>query len=37
MRTFPKLDYFKDAEGEGIKRLGRILHAFSLYDRGVGK
>ena len=36
MRTFPKSEYFGSPESPGIKRLKRILHAFALYDRGVG-
>ncbi|KAF1977437.1 hypothetical protein BU23DRAFT_550745 [Bimuria novae-zelandiae CBS 107.79] len=35
-RSFPGVDMFKDAEGEGQKMLGRVLKCFSLYDNKIG-
>ncbi|USP81635.1 uncharacterized protein yc1106_08909 [Curvularia clavata] len=35
-RSFPGVDMFKDADGEGQKMLGRVLKCFSLYDHKIG-
>jgi hypothetical protein len=35
-RSFPGVDMFKDADGEGQKMLGRVLKCFSLYDTKIG-
>ena len=35
-RSFPGVEMFKDAEGEGQKMLGRVLKCFSLYDEEIG-
>lgn len=35
-RSFPAVDMFRDAHGEGQRMLGRVLRAFSLYDQEVG-
>ncbi|KAK5734484.1 hypothetical protein LTR17_008844 [Elasticomyces elasticus] len=35
-RSFPGVDLFKDAEGEGQKSLGRVLKCFSLHDTSIG-
>ncbi|KAJ1947201.1 GTPase-activating protein [Kickxella alabastrina] len=35
-RTFPKLDYFRDASGAGQEGLYSVLRAYALYDPEVG-
>ena len=35
-RSFPGVELFRDAEGEGQKMLGRVLKCFSLYDQDIG-
>ena len=35
-RSFPGVELFRDAEGEGQKMLGRVLKCFSLYDKDIG-
>ncbi|KAL3901455.1 MAG: hypothetical protein SGCHY_000605 [Lobulomycetales sp.] len=35
-RTFPKVDMFKDPEGDGQKMLFNLLKAYSIYDSEVG-
>ncbi|KAK5715898.1 hypothetical protein LTR15_009723 [Elasticomyces elasticus] len=35
-RSFPGVELFKDAEGEGQKSLGRVLKCFSLHDTSIG-
>jgi hypothetical protein len=35
-RSFPGVDMFRDADGEGQKMLGRVLSAFSLWDQEIG-
>lgn len=35
-RSFPGVDMFRDADGEGQKMLGRVLKCFSLYDHKIG-
>lgn len=35
-RSFPGVEMFRDAEGEGQKMLGRVLKCFSLYDSKIG-
>ncbi|KAJ3387688.1 hypothetical protein HDU92_001817, partial [Lobulomyces angularis] len=35
-RTFPKIEMFKDVNGEGQKQLYNILKAYSIYDSEVG-
>ena len=35
-RSFPGVDLFRDAEGEGQKMLGRVLKCFSLQDKDIG-
>ncbi|KAK5048646.1 hypothetical protein LTR84_005737 [Exophiala bonariae] len=35
-RSFPKVDMFREKDGEGQKMLGRVLKAFSLYDEKIG-
>ncbi|KAF2725758.1 hypothetical protein K431DRAFT_215041 [Polychaeton citri CBS 116435] len=35
-RSFPGVELFRDAEGEGQKMLGRVLNCFSLQDRDIG-
>ena len=35
-RSFPGVELFRDAEGEGQKMLGRVLKCFSLQDKEIG-
>lgn len=35
-RSFPGVEMFQDAEGEGQKMLARVLKCFSLYDDKIG-
>jgi hypothetical protein len=35
-RSFPGVELFRDAEGEGQKMLGRVLKCFSLHDKDIG-
>ncbi|TKA74111.1 hypothetical protein B0A55_07083 [Friedmanniomyces simplex] len=35
-RSFPGVELFRDAEGEGQKMLGRVLKCFSLHDTDIG-
>lgn len=35
-RSFPGVEMFREAEGEGQQMLGRVLRAFSLYDTEIG-
>ena len=35
-RSFPGVDMFRDADGEGQKMLARVLKCFSLYDNKIG-
>lgn len=35
-RSFPGVDLFRDAEGEGQQMLGRVLKCFSLHDKDIG-
>ncbi|KAB5554646.1 rab-GTPase-TBC domain-containing protein [Coniochaeta sp. 2T2.1] len=35
-RSFPGVDMFRDADGEGQQNLGRVLKCFSLYDQKIG-
>ncbi|KAK5134562.1 hypothetical protein LTR08_006347 [Meristemomyces frigidus] len=35
-RSFPGVELFRDAEGEGQKMLGRVLNCFSLQDKDIG-
>lgn len=35
-RSFPGVELFRDAEGEGQKMLARVLKCFSLYDKDIG-
>ncbi|KAH9838832.1 Domain in Tre-2, BUB2p, and Cdc16p putative Rab-GAPs [Teratosphaeria destructans] len=35
-RSFPGVELFRDAEGEGQKMLGRVLNCFSLHDKDIG-
>lgn len=35
-RSFPGVELFRDAEGEGQQMLGRVLKCFSLYDKDIG-
>ncbi|KAJ2780043.1 GTPase-activating protein [Coemansia interrupta] len=35
-RTFPRLDYFRDAGGAGQEALYAVLRAYALYDGEVG-
>jgi hypothetical protein len=35
-RSFPGVELFRDAEGEGQKMLGRVLKCFSLYSVDIG-
>lgn len=35
-RSFPGVEMFRDADGEGQKMLGRVLKCFSLYDKDIG-
>jgi hypothetical protein len=35
-RSFPGVDLFRDAGGEGQKMLGNVLKCFSLHDKEIG-
>ena len=35
-RSFPGVELFRDAEGEGQKMLGRVLKCYSLFDKDIG-
>lgn len=35
-RSFPGVEMFRDADGEGQQMLGRVLKCFSLYDEEIG-
>lgn len=35
-RSFPGVELFRDADGEGQKMLGRVLKCFSLQDKDIG-
>ncbi|KAK4999199.1 hypothetical protein LTR66_001733, partial [Elasticomyces elasticus] len=35
-RSFPGVEMFMDADGEGQKMLGRVLKCFSLWDEEIG-
>jgi len=35
-RSFPGVEMFRDPEGDGQKKLGRVLKCFSLYDNKIG-
>lgn len=35
-RTFPRIDMFKQENGQGQSQMKRILEAYSLYDPDVG-
>ncbi|EMD00675.1 hypothetical protein BAUCODRAFT_61793 [Baudoinia panamericana UAMH 10762] len=35
-RSFPGVELFQDAEGEGQRMLGRVLKCYSLYDKDIG-
>ena len=35
-RSFPGVEMFRDAEGEGQMMLGRVLKCLSLYDKDIG-
>ena len=35
-RSFPGVELFRDAEGEGQRMLGRVLKCYSLHDKDVG-
>ncbi|OQO06460.1 hypothetical protein B0A48_08243 [Cryoendolithus antarcticus] len=35
-RSFPGVELFRDADGEGQKMLGRVLKCFSLHDKEIG-
>ena len=35
-RSFPGVEMFRDADGDGQKMLARVLTAFSLYDPKIG-
>ena len=35
-RSFPGVDMFRDADGDGQQQLGRVLKSFSLYDHTIG-
>ncbi|MBE3112762.1 MAG: TBC domain-containing protein, partial [Acidobacteria bacterium] len=35
-RSFPGVDMFRDAGGEGQRMLGKVLKNFSIYDREIG-
>eukprot|EP00053_Salpingoeca_punica_P018262 m.178543 g.178543 ORF g.178543 m.178543 type:complete len:1507 (+) comp17396_c0_seq1:283-4803(+) len=36
MRTFPAHDFFKDADGDGQRRLFNVNKAYSVYDEEIG-
>lgn len=35
-RSFPGVEMFRDPEGEGQRKLGKVLKCFSLYDTKIG-
>ena len=35
-RSFPSVDMFRDANGQGQKMLGKVLKCFSLHDSKIG-
>jgi Rab-GTPase-TBC domain len=35
-RSFPGVEMFRSAEGNGQKMLGRVLKCFSIYDEKIG-
>ena len=35
-RSFPNVEMFRDAQGEGQRMLARVLKCFSLYDKQIG-
>ena len=35
-RSFPGVELFRDADGEGQRMLGRVLKCFSLHDKEIG-
>ncbi|KAK0874328.1 hypothetical protein LTS02_000244 [Friedmanniomyces endolithicus] len=35
-RSFPGVELFRDADGEGQKMLGRVLKCFSLFNKDIG-
>ena len=35
-RSFPGVDMFRDADGEGQRMLSKVLNAFSLWDQQIG-
>jgi hypothetical protein len=35
-RTFPGVDMFHDAEGDGQRMLGRVLKCYSIFDPDIG-
>ncbi|KAK1836952.1 rab GTPase-activating protein 1-like protein [Podospora conica] len=35
-RSFPGVEMFRDADGDGQRMLGRVLKCFSLYDTKIG-
>ena len=35
-RSFPGVEMFRDPNGDGQKKLGRVLKSFSLYDSKIG-
>lgn len=35
-RSFPGVELFRDADGDGQKMLGRVLKCFSLQDKDIG-
>lgn len=35
-RSFPNIEMFRDADGEGQRMLAKVLKCFSLYDTGIG-
>lgn len=35
-RSFPGVEMFRDADGEGQRMLGRVLRCYSVYDPEIG-
>ncbi|KAI9793974.1 MAG: hypothetical protein M1833_000492 [Piccolia ochrophora] len=35
-RSFPGVEMFRDPDGDGQRKLGRVLKCFSLYDHKIG-
>lgn len=35
-RSFPGVDMFREADGEGQRMLGRVLKCYSIYDPEIG-